>query len=75
MESIAKADIFFIVTTVVVAVVGILFTILLIYAIRTARIIKRTVKSGSEYIEDIKNDLRKQGALVTLLKKFFPKKK
>lgn len=75
MESLAKSDIFFVVTTVVVGVLGILFGILLVYAIRTARLIKKTVKSGSEYIENIKTDLAKQGALVTLFKSFFPKKK
>lgn len=75
MESILKADIFFVVTTVVVIVLGILFAILLVYAIRTARIVKKAVQSSSEYIEEIKHDFKKQGALVTLLKKFFTKKK
>ncbi len=75
MESLAKSDIFFVVTTVVVLVVGILFSILLIYGIRTARIIKKTVQSSSEYIEEIKNDFKKQGAIVTLIKSFFKKKK
>lgn len=82
MESIAKADIFFVVTTVVVLVLGVLFAILLVYAIRTARIVKKgvtkikeTVDSSSEYIAEVKKDLVKQGALFTLLKKFIPKKK
>lgn len=82
MESILKADIFFVVTTVIVIVMGILLAILLVYAIRTARIIKKsvttideTVTKGSEYIESVKDDLVKQGALFTLIKKFIPKKK
>lgn len=75
MESLAKADIFFVVTTVVVAIVGLLASIVLVYAIGTARIIKKAVRSSSEYIEEIKNDFKKQGALVVLLKRFFSKKK
>lgn len=75
MESVLKADIFFVVTTVVVVVVGILFAILLIQAIRTAAIVKKTLKSGSDYIEEIKSDLKKQGALATLISMFVPKKK
>ena len=75
MDSLAKADIFFVVTTVVVIVLGVLFAVLLIYAIRAARIVKKTVQSGSEYIEEVKSDLKKQGALFTLIKKFIPKKK
>ena len=75
MESLAKADIFFVVTTVAVAVVGILVSIVLIYAIGTARIIKKAVRSSSEYIEEIKNDFKKKGVLAVLLKSFFSKKK
>jgi 5-bromo-4-chloroindolyl phosphate hydrolysis protein len=75
METVMKADIFFVVTTVVVVVVGVLFSILLVQAIRTASIVKKTLKSGSEYIEEIKNDLKKQGALATLISMFIPKKK
>lgn len=75
MESILKADIFFVVTTVVVVVIGILLAILLVHAIRAASIVKNTLKSGSEYIEEVKNDLKKQGALVTLINTFIPKKK
>lgn len=75
MESVLKADIFFVVTTVVVVVVGILFSILLIQAIRTAKIVKNTLRSGSEYIEEIKSDLKKQGALATLISMFVSKKK
>jgi hypothetical protein len=82
MESIIKADIFFVVTTVAVFVISVLFSIFLVYAIRTVIIIKygvtkikKTVDSSSEYIEEVKNDLKKQGALYSLLKKFFSKKK
>ncbi len=75
METVMKADIFFVVTTVVVVVVGILFSILLVQTIRTARIVKNTLKSGSEYIEEVKNDLKKRGALATVINMFLPKKK
>ena len=75
MESLVKADIFFVVTTAVVVLVGILVSIFLIQAIRTAAIIKRTVKSGSEYIEEIQSDLKKQGVLMALFNAFIPKKK
>ncbi len=82
MESLAKSDIFFLVTTVAIVVLTILFSILLVYAIRTARIVKEsvtklkeTVDSSSEYIAKVKNDLEKQGLLFTLIKKFMPKKK
>ena len=75
MESLAKSDIFFVVTTIVVFVVGILFCVLLLYAIRTARIVKKAVQSSSEYIESIKNDFKKDGTLITLLKKYFSNKK
>ena len=82
MESIAKADIFFVVTTVVVLVLGILFTILLVYAIRTARMVKEgvaklkeTVEESGDYIKEVKKKLLKQGLLFTLIKKFIPRKK
>jgi 5-bromo-4-chloroindolyl phosphate hydrolysis protein len=75
MESILKADIFFVVTTIVVLVLGILLSVLLVYAIRTAHIVKKTVQSSSEYIEEVKNDFKKQGALYSLLKKVFSSKK
>lgn len=82
MDSLAKSDIFFTVTTAAIIVLTILFSIFLIYAIRTARIVKEsatkvkeTVDSSSEYIDSVKKDLVKQGLLVTLLQKLIPKKK
>ncbi len=82
MDSLAKADIFFVVTTAAIIVLTILFSIFLMYAIRTARIVKEsaikvkeTVDSSSEYIDSVKKDLIKQGLLVTLLQKLIPKKK
>ena len=63
MDSLAKADIFFVVTTVVVAVLGILLAIFLIYAIRTVR----TVKDGVEKI--------KESLSMPFLKRIFSKKK
>lgn len=82
MESLAKSDIFFVVTTVAIVVLTVLFSILLVYAIRTARIVKEsvakvkeTVDSSSEYIDSVKKDLVKQGLWLTLINKFIPKKR
>lgn len=75
MESLIKSDIFFFVATIAVIVVSILTSVLIIYFIKTVRIIKNTVKKGSDYIESVKKDLDKQGVIYTLLKKLIPSNK
>ncbi|MBP6857741.1 MAG: hypothetical protein KBC11_00900 [Candidatus Pacebacteria bacterium] len=75
MESLIKSDIFFFVATIAVIVVSILTSVLIIYFIKTVRIIKNTVKKGSDYIESAKKNLDKQGVIYTLLKKLIPSNK
>lgn len=76
MESIAKMDIFFLVTTVVVALVGLLAIILMVYAIkfiRDARQISRLLREETieviDDIEEFRRDVKhKASRLSSLLK-------
>lgn len=76
MESIAKMDIFFLVTTVVVALVGLLAIILMVYAIkfiRDARQISQLLREETieviDDIEEFRRDVKhKASRLSSLLK-------
>lgn len=61
MDTILKADIFFIVTTVVVSIVGLLIALVLIYLIRILSDVKKLSRKvrqeGEALVEDI-DDLR-----------------
>lgn len=62
MESVAQMDIFFFVTTLIVVVIGVLMTVLLVYAIRFVRDVKIIMdiirEEASEVIDDI-DDFRR----------------
>jgi hypothetical protein len=86
MESLARADIFFVTTTVVVVLVAVLVCILLVYAIRFFQdlnhVSKKVREESDEMIKDIKDirtTVKKEvsgiGSITTLISKFFKRKK
>lgn len=56
MEQLAKADIFFFVTTIVIATWGVLFAVALVYLITIMRRIKRLVERAHRELESVADD-------------------
>lgn len=82
MSEIAKADIFFVVTTIAVVVISIVFIIALVYLIKILRDFKQVsgkVKEESERISkdlsDLHTAVREQGARVAQTLTSFGRKK
>jgi len=79
MEDVLKADIFFVITSVVTIIFGLLLCVLMYYIIRIARTIRRIVDridEGSEAIAHDIDELRTHlsfASLVAFLSKIVPK--
>ena len=78
METLAKADIFFFITTIAVVVVSLVVVIVAIYLIRILKDLKhisaRAKVEGDELMEDIKNlreNVKIQGAGLKNISRFF----
>ncbi len=56
MDTLLKADLFFFVTTIVVAVWGVLLTIIFLYVISIIRAVKRMVERAHEELDSIAAD-------------------
>jgi hypothetical protein len=78
MDTLIHADIFFFVTTIVVIIVGIAFTIALIYLAKVLSDVKEITKQVKEEtilfredIKDLRGDMKQEGFRVERLVMFF----
>lgn len=81
METLAKADIFFFITTIVVIVISITFAVALVYVIRILRRVdemsERVKKESDAVLEDVasfRQNLKEEGLNFSRVVSFFTKK-